>query len=147
MKKAGTLVFALLLAVPSSAVLGEREQSIASDQQRMRGELRSTPQRGYTVHEIDTPDGRMVKEYVAAGGMVFGVSWRGPALPDLQRLLGSYFTEFQQSAASAPGAHRRALAVRTDRLVVESAGHMRDLHGRAYVPSLIPDGITEEVVQ
>jgi hypothetical protein len=146
MKVWAAVLFSLLLSVPSWAVLGQPEQSVTSDQQRLRGELRSTTGQGYTVHEIDAPDGMIVKEYVAPGGMVFGVSWRGPTMPDLQNLLGSYFPEFQRSAGSA-GPRRRALAVRTDRLVVESAGHMRSFRGRAYVSSLLPGKVAEEVVQ
>ena len=43
------------------------------------------------------------------------------------------------------GAQRRAKV--TDRLVVESAGHMRSFRGRAYVSSLLPGKVAEEVVQ
>ncbi|HEV2378322.1 MAG TPA: DUF2844 domain-containing protein [Terriglobia bacterium] len=146
MKVPAAVLFSLLLSVPSWAVLGQPEQSVTSDQKRLRGELRSTTGQGYTVHEIDAPDGMIVKEYAAPGGMVFGVSWRGPTMPDLQNLLGSYFPEFRQSAANA-GPHHRVLAVRTARLVVESSGHMRSFRGRAYVASLLPANITEEVIQ
>jgi len=88
----------------------------------------------------------IVKEYVAPGGLVFGISWRGPTMPELQNLLGSYFPEFQRSAQSA-GPHHRALAVRTDRLVVESSGHLRAFRGRAYATSLLPGNVSEEAVQ
>ena len=147
MKVLTTALFALLFAVPSWSVLGEPERSVATDQQHLRGELRSETRQGYTVHEITAADGMKVKEYVAPAGMVFGVSWAGPVMPDLQNLLGTYFPEFQKSAENAPAPRRRALAVRTDRLVVESAGHMRAFHGRAYVPSLVPAQVPEEVVQ
>jgi hypothetical protein len=147
MKIVSLFLLTLLGVVPSWAVLGELEPSVTADQQRLNGELRSTTEQGYTVHEIAAPDGMIVKEYVAPGGRVFGVSWRGPAMPRLQDLLGSYFAEFQQSATSAAGTHHRALSVRTDRLVVESSGHMRAFRGRAYVPSLVPANVAEEVVQ
>ena len=119
MKVSVAVLFALLLSAPSWAVLGQPEQSVTSDQQRMRGALRSTTGQGYTVHEIDAPDGMIVKEYVAPGGVVFGVSWRGPTMPDLQNLLGSYFPEFQ---CLPLGERRRIIGrwrCRTDRLVVE----------------------------
>lgn len=147
MKALTTVVLSLLFAAPAWSVLGEPERTVTSDQQRLQGELRSETRQGYTVHEITAADGMKVKEYVAPGGMVFGVSWSGPVMPDLQNLLGTYFAEFQKSADSAPAPRRRGLAVRTDRVVVESAGHMRAFHGRAYVPSLLPGQITEEVVQ
>ena len=145
-KTLAAVFLTLLFTVPALAVLGEREQSVSTDQQRLRGELRSVPRQGYTVHGISAPDGMVVKEYVSPGGVVFGVSWRGPVMPDLQHLLGSFFPEFQQSAASS-GPRHRVLATRTDRLVVESSGHMRDFHGRAYVPSLLPANVSEEAVQ
>jgi len=146
MKTVAGFLFALLLAGPSWAVLGQPEQSVTSDQQRMKGELRSVRQQGYTAHEITAPDGMIVKEYAAPNGIVFGISWHGPVMPNLKSLLGAYFPEFQQSAANA-GPHHRVLAVRTDRLVVESSGHMRSFRGRAYVPGLLPASITEEVIQ
>jgi hypothetical protein len=147
MKIVSLFLLAFLSAAPSWAVLGEPEPSVTTDQQRMRGELRSVKQQAYTVHQITAPDGMIVKEYVAPGGMVFGISWRGTTMPDLRDLLGSYFPEFQQSVASTAGTRHRSLAVRTDRLVLESAGRMRAFHGRAYVPGLLPGNVAEEVVQ
>jgi Protein of unknown function (DUF2844) len=140
------ILLALFLAAPSWAVLGQPAQSVASDQQRMRGQLSSVARQGYTVQQISAPDGMVVKEYLAPSGMVFGISWRGPTMPDLQNLLGSYFPEFQRSAASA-GPRHRALEVRTDQLVVESSGHMRSFQGRAYVPSLLPSNVAEDLVE
>ena len=146
MKIVSALLCSWFLAVPASAVLGQPFQSVQSDQQRMRGELRSVVRQGYTAHEITAPDGMTVSEYVAPNGVVFGVSWQGPTLPDLKSLLGSYFSDFQQAAVNAP-ARRRAVTLRTDRVVVESGGHMRSFHGRAFVPSLLPANAGEEVVQ
>jgi hypothetical protein len=59
----------------------------------------------------------------------------------LKQTLGSYFTEF---AAAAPAAHgnRKHLEVRQADLVVESGGHMRARHGRAYLPQAIPSGVS-----
>ena len=146
MRPLAAVLLSLLCSAPAWAVLGQPEQSVNSDQQRLRGELRSTAREGYTVHEIDAADGMVIKEYVAPDGMVFGVSWQGPTMPDLQHLLGTYFLEFQQSTQGA-APRRRSLAMRTERLVVESGGHMRSFHGRAFVPNLLPGGVREEVVQ
>jgi Protein of unknown function (DUF2844) len=77
---------------------------------------------------------------------VFGVSWKGPTLPDLSQLLGSNFAEFQNTLQRKPG-RRKAAVVRNSDLVVESAGHTRAFYGRAYLNSLLPDGVTQEVVQ
>jgi len=134
------------LPTPSWASLGQTSASVVADQRRMSGELHSTIRTGYTMHEITSANGARVREYVSPSGVVFGVSWSGPFMPDLSQLLGSYFSEFQQAAQSSPG-RRRALAIDTGKVVVESAGHMRSFHGRSYVPSLLPQNIPAEVVQ
>jgi hypothetical protein len=119
---------------------------VASDQQHLRGDLRSTAAEGFLVQEISAADGNVVREYVSPDGRVFGISWRGPTRPDLAPLLGDYFREFQRASRSA--ARRRGpLVVRTDRLVVEMGGHMRAFHGRAYVPDLLPVTLSPDVVQ
>ena len=136
----------VMLATPSWAVLGEKAESVASDQQRLHGELRSTVGEGLAVHEITAADGTTVREYASPAGVVFGVSWRGPVVPDLAQLLGSYFPEFQQ-AAQSPVRRHGPLAVRTGRLVVEMGGHMRAFRGRAYLPGALPDQVSESVVR
>ena len=147
MKTALALMLALLLrAAPGWAVLGQPVQSVADDQERLRGELRAVSREGYSVHRITSPVGMVVREYVSPDGMVFGVSWQGPGMPNLQKLLGSYFTQFQQAAQNR--VHRRGpIVVHTGQLVVESGGHMRAFHGRAYVPNLIPKTLSEAVVE
>ena len=140
------LSFSLLATTPSWAGLGESVDSLPSDQERLRGELRSAVGEGFSVHEISAADGTLVREYASPAGVVFAVSWRGPFVPDLAQLLGSYFQEFQK--ASQTSVRRRGpLAVRTDRLVVEMGGHMRAFRGRAYLPGALPDGVSEATVQ
>jgi len=139
-------LLALLGANPAWAVLGQPLQSVTDDQQRLHGELRAVSREGYTVHEISSAGGMVVKEYVSPGGTVFGVSWQGPSMPNLSNLLGSYFPQFQQAAQSSP--HRRGpVVLRSDQVVVESGGHMRAFRGRAYVPSLVPSTVSEAVIQ
>ena len=136
----------LLPAVPSWAVLGESVGSLASDRQRMHGEIRSSAGEGFSVYEITGRDGTVVRQYASRSGRVFAVSWRGPFVPDLAQLLGSYFPDFQQAARSAVR-RRGPLVARTSRLVVETGGHVRDFHGRAYIPGELPPGVPEGVVR
>ena len=70
----------------------------------------------------------------------------GRGLPDLSQLLGSYFAEYQ-TAAAAQRAQRQRLLLQTEHLVVETSGHMRDLRGRAYVPALLPPGVSADEIQ
>ena len=154
------------------ATLGGSAQSIAADQQALGGTLQtpSQPQSStggqalreqnpaspesssasssaaYTVEQISTPSGVTVNEYLTPDGTVFAVSWRGPTPPDLSQLFGSYFAEYQ-TAAAQPQAQRGQLLVQTGDLVVETGGHMRDLRGRAYLPALLPTGVSADEIQ
>jgi hypothetical protein len=137
----------LLLGVaPVWAVLGQPASSVESDHTYFRGMLEETPRQGYSVHQISAADGTVVREYVSPQGTVFGVSWHGPAMPNLSQLLGQYVADFHQ-ASQSPHGRRGPLVVRTDKVVIESGGHMRAFHGRAYVPNLVPNNLTEAVVQ
>jgi hypothetical protein len=100
----------------------------------------------YTVHEISADDGTVIREYVSPAGKVFGVSWTGPTIPDLTQLLGTYNTEFQ-TAVHATRGRRNSAAVHNPDLVVESSGHMRSFRGRAYLHTMLPSGVTQDVVQ
>ena len=148
MKKAIIVLTALFIStVPAWAVLGQSVASVRSDQEHLKGQLRSTALEGYSVQQINSADGTVIKEFVSPSGMVFGISWEGPTMPDLAPLLGTtYFAQFQQSPRSAVR-RRGPITVRTDQLVVESGGHMRDFHGRAYVTSLLPGNLSAEVIK
>jgi len=143
------IALALLLgAVPVWAALGEPEQSVQKDRERMAGQWKRTVYAAYTLHEITAPDGRVVREYVSAGGTVFAVAWEGPSLPDLSWLLGSYASAFQQASSSGSGRRRHGpLVVQAGSLVVESGGRMRAFRGRAYVTDLIPANLSLEVIR
>lgn len=145
------LWFALLFAVfaaalPVFAALGGAEDSVVADQVKFEAQRRVVPERGYSVHEISRDDGALIREYVSPAGKVFGVSWKGPSLPDLSQLLGSNFAEFKNSLHPKPG-RRRVAVVHNSDLVVESTGHTRAFYGRAYLNSMLPNGVTQEVVQ
>jgi hypothetical protein len=101
---------------------------------------------GYNLHQITTSDGSVVSEFVSPAGKVFGVSWQGHSLPDLPQLLGSYLTDFQQGQRTQV-VRRRAVMIQADNFVFSSVGHLRSFRGRAYVPGLVPSGVTAEVVQ
>lgn len=143
----GVLLVLTLATAPAWAVLGEYESSVGLDQQYMRGEDRVTMAQGYKLHQITSPNGAVVSEYVTPQGRVFGVSWRAPFIPNLQQLLGSYIVPVQQAAQARTRRTGAPLVVRTSGLVFVSGGHMRAFHGSAYVPSLIPQNVSPEVVR
>ena len=133
-------------AFPAGATLGGSAESVVADQSNFHAKRAIVERRGYTVHEISREDGTLIREYVTPGGKVFGVSWTGPTIPDLAQLLGVYNTEFQDTLRSKRG-RRKVAVVRNADLVVESAGHTRAFHGRAYLNSMLPSGVDGDVVQ
>jgi len=130
------------------ATLGEAADSISSDGKVLSAVQRSTTVRsGYTVHEIDSAS-TVVREYVSTSGVVFGIAWNGLSHPDLTQLLGSYTGEYQEALLRTPRIKgSRSLQVKTSGIVVEKWGHMRNLQGRAYVPSLIPPGVSVDEIK
>lgn len=140
----GTLLLAaqLLIIDPAGATLGEQADSVSSDQRRLGGyRAAKTTAKGYEVEEIRS-DATTVREYVSPDGVVFALAWNGLVHPDLAPLLGSYASEYQQALKKTPRKPgRQALQVTSTRVVVEKWGHMRNLQGRAYAPSLVPPGV------
>jgi len=137
----------LVLPFPARAVLGDTAASVLSDQARMKGTLRSVDNRTYVMHEITSPSGSAVREFVSPQGAVFGVAWEGQFAPDLQQLLGPYYRQAQLAAASQqdaskqPRPRRAPIAIETPGLVVYETGHPRSFHGQAYIPQLVPSGV------
>lgn len=138
------------LPVPALAGLGDNVASVARDRAQLHGQLKAaTSSAGFTVQEIDEPSGTVVREYISPSGTVFAVSWTGPSKPDLRQIFGSYFQQYLSAAKSMRrgAAARRHFEVRQPDLIVQSSGHMRSFHGRAYVPSLIPAGVTPDDIR
>ena len=140
------LAVLLLGSVPGWAVLVEYANSVTTDQQRMHAQLRQTARQGYSIKELSRADGQTVKEYVSPTGMVFAITWKGPVMPNLRQLLGSYYGQLQQAAQNRRR-RRGPLVIRSKDLVLASGGHMRAFHGVAYVPKLWPSNVPAEVVR
>src|SRR5512147_2350920 len=139
---------ALASAQPLFAALGENVDSVARDRRAMSAAQGATTVRaGYTVQEI-VSDSVTVREYISPAGIVFGLAWNGYAPPDLTQLLGSYAREYDDALRKSkrkPG--RRHVQIKTNRVVVEKWGHMRNLQGRAYVKALIPQGVSIDEIK
>lgn len=125
------------------ATLGESADSVPADRKALAAVRHSTTNHGnYSVQEIIS-DVNVVREYISPAGIVFAIAWNGLTRPDLSTLLGSYASEYRQAMQQTPRKPgRRYSKVRSDRVVVEQWGHMRNLQGRAYVPDLIPPGVS-----
>ena len=143
---ANVLLSVIVIAVfPGLAFagLGDNVNSIPTDQARMKASARITQSTAYSVTELTSPNGTVVREYVSPAGKVFAVAWQGQALPDLRQVLGSYFDQYVQLMHNRRA--RGPAVIRTPNLVVQVGGHQRALSGRAYDPRLVPSGVKAEV--
>ena len=140
----------LSLSLPAFAALGEDVNSVQADQAHMQGSLRTTQAQAYTLHEIHAPTGVVVREYVSsATGKIFAVAWQGPWPPDMRQILGNYFGQYQQAAQAQANSHagRRPMIIEQSGLVVHSGGHMRSFAGLAYIPAMLPQGVSAEAIR
>jgi hypothetical protein len=144
----GLVLLMLALPLPALAALGGDVTSVHADQAHMKGSLKTTAREAYAVHEIKTSVGT-VKEYVSPAGKVFAITWRGQLIPDMQQLLGTYFDQYTQAAKAQREGHvgRRPLNIQQPGLVFQNGGHMRSYFGRAYVPELVPQGVSLDALQ
>ena len=133
------LCLACLLWKPAFCSLGDDVSSVAADQAYFKSTARVMVMPSYSVHEMRTPVGTIIRQFVSPSGTVFGVAWQGFS-PDLQQLLGSHFEEYV-SAASQPAARGRGVHIETGDLVVETGGHMRFVVGHAFLRSKMPLGV------
>src|SRR6476646_5577522 len=92
------VVLLSLVARPSAAwaSLGGTVTTVDADRVRVEGALmRIVRNNTYTLHEIRSASGTMIREYVDPSGSVFAVAWDGPWLPDLRQVLGEHFDRYQ----------------------------------------------------
>ncbi len=144
----GLAAFFLATAGPAQAALGESLDSVASDETALMAKrVSKTVRNGYTVQELRS-DSVTLREYVAPNGVIFAIAWNGMIHPDLTPLLGSYVGEYRSALRHTPRVPgRRNHKVETDQIVVEKWGHMRNLQGRAYVPTLIPSEVSIDEIK
>jgi hypothetical protein len=131
---------------PAVAALGEIEASVPADQTQLHATLRTMTGARFTVHELKVASGTAIREYVAPTGLVFGVAWDGPSMPDLRQVLGTYFDRYVEAAA-ARRFRRGSLLLQLPGVTVQSTGHMRAFAGKAFLPEAIPPGVAQEDIQ
>jgi len=130
------------------AVLGENSAKIKEvEEVQLHSKSHTSAKAGcYTVHQIQL-DGVMLKEFEDSTGVVFAVSWQGVKPPDLSVIFGSYFQEYKQEREKiSPIKGQRHVNLQTSSLKVSSGGQMRNLHGFADVPKLVPACVNLETL-
>jgi hypothetical protein len=143
------LVTAIFLAGRlAHSTLGEPAGSVVSDRKAFSAVQRATITRnGYTVMEFES-DANVVREYISPAGVVFAVAWNGLSHPDLTSLLGSYVAEYKQALQQTPRRRdQHHFQEKTNNVIVEKWGHMRNLQGRAYISALIPVGVSIDEIK
>jgi Protein of unknown function (DUF2844) len=142
----GLALLVPLFVLPAMAALGGDAASVQKDAAQFKSEIRSSQKQGYAVHEMQIAGGTTIREYVSPAGKVFGVSWSGPFMPDLQQLLGASYERFTAAAKNRHGV-RGPLAINESGLVLASGGHMRSYRGTAYIPEMLPEGVHADAIQ
>jgi len=137
---------AALTSVSARATLGEDVKTVELDRQQVRAAAQVRNLSAFRVHDLQSPDGAIVHEYISPAGVVFGVSWGGRSLPNLRQLLGAHFDTYTSSPNRQVGG-RGHLVVREGKLFVESSGHMRSFHGRAYLTDALPTGVSVDDIK
>ncbi len=149
-------LLAMCSATAAHASLGGDSASVEADRLHMNASAAvyapkippKTPSTGaYTVTETVLPSGTRVRQYVSAAGVVFGVAWSGPFMPDLRQLLGPSFATMVARQAGQTNAGHRHFSVHEPGLVIKSAGHPRSFTGRAYLPAAVPAGVNVQEIQ
>ncbi len=103
----------------------------------------------YTVRESTLENGVTEREYLNVDGTVFALAWDGPYMPDLRSFMGStIFSEYVSALQNQTRLQRNGgVNISTDDFVVQVQGHQRHFHGRAWLPSLLPSGVSSTVIQ
>jgi len=138
---------AMVFASPAMGALGGDTSSVQTDRTRLAARLNSALSGECTIHTLTLPNG-VASEYARADGLIFAVTWHGPARANLRQLLGGYFDTFQSDNAVAGGRRpRRAPSVNRADFVVRTGGHSGAFWGVAVLPQAAPSGCTVNPLQ
>ncbi len=133
-----------LSGAPAAATLGRGADSVATDGRALGATPRAATRRArFTVHELRR-EGLTVREYANDAGVIFALAWRGVNHPDLAPLLGDYLGDYDAARARSATArgHDRYRVVTGARVVVVKSGQLPSVTGQAFIPTLLPEGVT-----
>ena len=146
---ASVALVTLAFTLPAFAELGGYADSVEADRVSMKAALKVTSAPTYAIHEMKAPTGTVVREYVSTDGRVFGVAWQGPFLPDLSKILGSFHAQYADAVRAEKRTYvgHRPVDIRQPRLVVQGGGRMLGHFGRAFVPDMMPEGVSSDAIR
>jgi len=125
------------------AALGDDVSAVENDRIRMRASLRVLKHSTHDVHEMATPIGTKVREFVGKDGKVFAVSWSGGWRPNLRDIMGTHYAHF---IANTRGHRRQSGPARIELpgMVVFVGGYLRISFGYVYLPDRLPAGFSPQ---
>jgi len=150
------IIFLIIVATyatsTSLAGIGDRETAIEGDSVAL---IASLPQllhnRGpYKVYEIAKNNQTLtLREYTTQDGIVFGVAWEGKFHPNLDQILGAYWSEYHTHLENnpKPKGHRAHFDHTSEHIKVIKYGHMGWVQGKAYAPELFPAGVNADEIK
>ncbi len=149
----GTRLSAFALSVccvaasAAHATLGGSYASVETDRARMAARHVATPRPGFVAHTLAPTPRMILREYTRPDGRVFAIAWQGPGRPDLRQALGRYFQMMNADSPARVRGARRPLAVNRADFVLSTGGHPGGMWGVAYLPSLMPAGVTPDDIK
>jgi len=130
------------------AGLGEDRSMLEKDKKHLgythQSQLNLTAShKPYTVDQLSLGN-ESVMEYHTLDGVCFAVTWVGSVQPEISSLLGKYSDEHAKALTNRPTnkLSRRFGRVESANITVERFGVANHFSGRAYVPALIPAGVS-----
>jgi len=137
------LALVLQFSPPASAALGDDVAEVAADQVRMQASLQVWRNGNYAIHELASPSGTKVRQFVGDSGKVFAVSWSGGWRPNLRDIMGAHYDKFI-AATRGKRVARGVARIELPGMVVVMGGHQRAFFGHVYLTDLVPVGFLPE---
>ena len=142
-----SLVLQLAAGTSALGVLGESTATVEEDRTVLHGRSSVESKTGVSVYVIEA-SGLTVREYAGSDGIVFGLAWKHhTGVLSLERLFGVYYGEYSRAVAEQARRSQRIQRIETEPLIVERGGRMGATWGRAWIPSLLPPGMSTEQIQ
>jgi len=142
MKNLKIILIATFAALITSTTYGALGENISTLTGSYTATSTSKARLSYSVYE-NKNELMLLRQFALPNGIVFAVAWQGITHPNLQTTLGEYADGYLVELEKGSGrSGSRQQKIVTDEMVVEKWGHGRLLFGRAYLPSLLPAGIS-----
>lgn len=125
---------------PARGALGDDVAAVAKDRARMQANLQIHRRVNYEVHELATPSGTTVREFIGQDSKVFAVAWSGGWRPNLRDVMGVHYDRFVNGTRGKLRS-RGPVRIELPGMVVVMGGYLRTFFGQVYLTDLLPVGV------